>query len=320
MRGAAVLLFATFCLITGCTSLGDRRADEDRIIPERTTLRVGVGSPIDTAPLRIAVMDGSFTRSGLHIELVPETSDADALAGLPNGSLDVAFATDVTFVKAAASGTALQFQAEAYSSAPGTLALVTLPAAHYTELGGKKSPKIAVNELDGLSVLIVRSMFATAGGDPAKIRFVRYPFDKMQDALRDRSVDAALMIEWFITRAQLGLGARVLADSSRGATMNFPLTGYASSRLFAQTNPRTRKLFRRVLTAAARRASDSTMIRQALPKLAGIDDATAAQVALGDYPTSLSGTRLQRAADFMLSSGMLANRFDVRALLPNANR
>jgi NitT/TauT family transport system substrate-binding protein len=321
MRGIAITLVASLCLATGCASLlarRDGRDDGDGIVPERTMLRVGVGSPIDTAPLRIAVADGTFTRAGLHVELVPEKSDADALSGLTNGSLDVAFATDVTVCHAAASGTALRFQAEAYTSTPFTMALLTPPGSHYTELTARKSPKIAVDDLNGLSVLAVRSMFTTAGGDPSDIRFVRYPFEQMQDALRDRSVDAALMIEWFITQTQQALGAQVLADSAQGAMMSFPMTGYASLGTFAENNPRTMALFRQVLTSAQRRASDPSVIRQALPELSGIDDATADQVALGEYPTSLSGTRLQRVADLMHSSGMLANRLDVGSLLPRA--
>lgn len=317
MRGMAITLLAAFCLVSACDSpLAPHPTTDDRIVPERTTLRVGVGNPVDTAPLRIAVADGTFARAGLRINLVPETTNADALNGLANGSLDVAFATDVAFFNAAASGTALQFQAEAYTSAPFTMALVTLPESHYTELTEKKSPKIAVAELNGLSELTVRSMFATAGGDPDKIKFVRYPFERMQNALRDKTVDAALMVEWFITQAQQNLGAGILADSAHGATTNFPMTGYASSAMFAEANPRTMELFRQVLTTAQQRASDPSVIRQALPRLAGIDNATADQVALGDYPTSLSGTRLQRVADLMYSSGMLTDRFDVRSLLP----
>ncbi|HKS45146.1 MAG TPA: ABC transporter substrate-binding protein [Amycolatopsis sp.] len=316
MRRVAIMLVATLYLVTGCNNLLGGSRSDDRLIPELTTLRVGVGNPIDTAPLRIAVEDGSFTRAGLHVELVDEASNTEGLSGLASGRLDVAFATDVAFFKAAAAGTALQLQGEACTSAPFTMALMTLPGSTYTQLTGKKTPRIAVDELDDLGVLTVRSMFATAGGDPSKIRFVRRSFGEMPAALRDRSADAALMIESFITEAQQNLGAQVLADSSRGATMNFPMTGYASSGIFAQANPRTLALFRSVLADAQQRATDPSIVRQALPRLAAIDNATADLVALGEYPSSLNGVRLQRVADLMHSSGMLANRLDVRSMVP----
>jgi ABC-type nitrate/sulfonate/bicarbonate transport system substrate-binding protein len=167
-----------------------------------------------------------------------------------------------------------------------------------------------------VGTLVARSMFATAGGDPGRIKFVTRPFDQMPAGLRDGSADAALMIEPFITKAQQDLGARILADSSRGATSDFPLSAYATSARFAQANPRTLAVFRQVLAAAQERAGDQSVVRQALPRIAGIDDMTAALVALGQYPTSLNGVRLQRVADLMHSTGMLADRLDVQSLLP----
>ncbi|MFD2417438.1 ABC transporter substrate-binding protein [Amycolatopsis pigmentata] len=316
MRRVAITLVAALCLITACNNFLAKPRSSEQIIPERTTLRVGVGNPIDTAPLRLAVEDGSFTRAGLHVDLVEEPTPAAGLDGLARGNLDVAFATDVAMFKAAASGTALRLQAEAYTSTPFTMSLMTLPSSTYTNLADKKTPKIAVDELDDLGALAVRSMFTTAGGDPAKIKFVRYPYASMPTALRDKSVDAALMIESFITQAQQNLGARVLADSSRGATMNLPMTAYAATGIFAEANPRTLALFRSVLARAQQRAADPTVIRQALPRLAGIDEATADLVALGQYPISLNGVRLQRVADLMRTSGMLSSRLDVVSLLP----
>jgi NitT/TauT family transport system substrate-binding protein len=126
------------------------------------------------------------------------------------------------------------------------------------------------------------------------------------------------MTEPFITTAQQSLGARVLADSSRGATMDFPVSAYASSGTFAQANPRTLAAFRQVFADAQQRASDPSVVRQALPRIARINDMTAALVALGQYPTSLSGVRLQRVADLMHSTGMLTDRLDVPSLLPKA--
>ncbi|WP_435158081.1 ABC transporter substrate-binding protein [Amycolatopsis sacchari] len=313
MRTVAILLVAVLGLLTACdTSAGTGpQAGQGRL--ERADLRVGVGNPIDTAPLRIAVADGSFTRAGLHVELV-ET--ADPLGDLTAGKVDVAFATDVALFAAAARGTPLQLQGEAYTSAPFTMALVTLPGSTYTELSSRKTPKIAVDQENDLGALAARSMFATAGGDPTKIKFVPRSYPDMPAALRDGSADAALMTEPYITKAQQELGARTLADSSRGATKDFPVSAYAASGLFAQANVHTLAVFRQVLADAQQRAADQSVVRQALPRLAGIDDTTAALIALGQYPTSLSGVRLQRVADLMHSMGLLNARLDVQSLLP----
>jgi NitT/TauT family transport system substrate-binding protein len=125
--------------------------------PERESLRVAVGSAIDTAPLCLAVADGRFTRAGLRVDLVEQGGQNDGLAQLAAGKLDVAFASDVAIFRAAAAGTAVQLQGEAYTAGSTTMALVTLPDSKYIEPGAKKAPKIAVNMLDDLGTLAARS-------------------------------------------------------------------------------------------------------------------------------------------------------------------
>ncbi|WP_020669939.1 ABC transporter substrate-binding protein [Amycolatopsis nigrescens] len=315
-RLVATLLVVALCTLSGC-GLFSGRESATPITPERTSLKVGVGSAMDTAPLRIAVADGSFARAGLRIELVEQPSHADGLAKLASGELDVAFGSDTAIFKAAAGGQAgLQLQGEAYTSAAFTMALVTLPGSKYTDPGGKKAPVIAVDTMDDLGTLAARSMLVPAGVDPAKISFIQRPFEQMPQALRRGDADAALLLEPFITKAGKELGARILVDSARGATLNFPMSGYVANGAFAQANPHTLALFRQVLSAAQQQAADPATVRQALPSIAGIDETTAALVALGSYPTSLNGVRLQRVADLMHSSGLLTDRLDVQSMLP----
>ncbi|WAL66261.1 ABC transporter substrate-binding protein [Amycolatopsis cynarae] len=318
MRGVAVALVAALVLVTGCDTGSGSSPAEPAVTPERGQLRVGVGNPIETTPLRLAVADGSFAKAGLDVRLVEERDGQDALDGLATGRLDVAFATDETLFTAVARGTALQLQGEAYTSAPYTVALVTLPDSRYTDLASKKAPKIAVSADGDLGTLAARSIFATAGGDPDRIKFVTRRYEDMPAALGDGTVDAALMVEPYLAKIQQDLGARVLADSFRGATLDFPVSAYASGALFAQANPRTLVVFRRVLADAQQRAADQSLVRAALPRIAGIDSTTASLVALGQYPTSLSGVRLQRVADLMHGMGMLDGRLDVSALLPRS--
>lgn len=285
---------------------------------ERTTLRVGVGNAIDTAPLRLAVASGRFKQAGLQIQLVEEGAD-NGLAKLANGELDVAFASDVSMFRAAAGGTALQLEGEAYTAGSNTMALVTLANSTYTDPGSKTSPKIAVDMLDDLGTLAARSVLGTAGVDESKIRFYQCPQDQMARALGSGDADAAWMTEPYITRAEKEQGAQIIADGGRGATLDFPVSSYASGGVFAQANPRTLTLFRQVLSAAQQYAGDPAVVRAALPSFSDIDATTASLIALGTYPTSLNGIRLQRVADLMHNSGALANRLDVQSLLPGSD-
>lgn len=316
-RRTMIPLVAVLLAVSGCGifSSGDKDAPPPL---ERTVLRVGVGNAIDTAPLRVAVAAGKFGQAGLNVQLV-ELGPGDGLAKLTAGDLDVTFAGDVSMFRTAAGGTPLQLQGEAYTAGANTVALVTLPGSEYTMAGGKKAPKIAVNMLDDVGSLVARSVLGTAGVDEAKIQFRQVAFDQMPQALQDGTADAALMIEPFITRAEKDLGAHILADGARGATLGFPMSGYASTKPFAQANPRTLAAFRTALGAAQVSAADPAVVRDALPKFSDIDATTAALISLGSYPASLNGIRLQRVADLMHNSGQLADRLDVQALLPDQN-
>ncbi|WP_284749626.1 ABC transporter substrate-binding protein [Amycolatopsis sp. RTGN1] len=316
-RGRMIPLVAALLATAGCSVFSSGATSTPPPL-ERSTLRVGVGNAIDTAPLRIAVAAGKFGAVGLNVQLV-ELGGEDGLAKLAAGDLDVTFGSDIALFRAAAGGTALQLQGEAYTSGPNTMALVTLPGSDYTVPTSKKSPEIAVNMLDDIGALAARSVLGTAGVDVAKIKFKQVAFDAMPQSLQSGDVDAALMIEPYITRAEKDLGAHILADGARGATLDFPLSAYASAKPFAQANPRTLAAFRTALGTAQQSATDPAIIRDSLPKFSDIDTTTASLISLGSYPASLNGIRLQRVADLMHNSGQLADRLDVQALLPDQN-
>jgi NitT/TauT family transport system substrate-binding protein len=318
VRRVVIPLVAVLVAASGCGLFSGGPSTTEPAL-ERTTLRVGVGNVIATAPLRLAVAEGRFAQAGLQIELVEQGQQNEGLAKLATGQLDIAYASDVAIFRASAAGAALQLQGEAYAAGSNTMALVTLPDSKYTEPAAKKAPSIAVNTLDDLGTLATRSTLATAGIDASKIKFSKLSFDQMPKALKDGNVDAAWMVEPFITKAEKELGARILADCARGATLGIPMSSYASSGLFAQANPRTLALFRRVLGQAQQHAADPAVVRAALPRISDIDATTVSLISLGTYPTSLNGIRLQRVADLMHSSGAVASRFDVQAILPNAD-
>lgn len=314
MRRLGISLVVALLTTTGCGvfSSGDSSSDAPL---ERTELRIGVSNPIDTAPLRIAVADGKFSAAGLSVTLVDIAAD-QAINKLSTGEIDIVFASDVSIFRAAAAGTALQLQGEAYTAGRNTMALVTLPGSDYTEPTVKRSPKVAVNMLDDVGVLAARSVLATAGVDVTKIQFKQHPFDRMPQALQAGEADAAWMVEPYITRAEKELGASILADGGRGAALDFPMSAYVSTGAFGQGNVRTLAAFRKVLGDAQVRAADPAVVRDALPTFSDIDRTTASLISLGSYPVSLNGIRLQRVADLMHNSGMIGARLDVQALVP----
>jgi NitT/TauT family transport system substrate-binding protein len=300
---------------TGCGMLPDSGSSSAPQL-EHPSLRIGYQAEVDVAPLYMAVNNHLFDNAGLKIELVQESSDDDAIKQLNAGNLDIAFATHVSFFKAEAAGSKLELQGEAYQAGSDTMALVTLPSSGYTNSSGKNNPRIAVNTVNDLGELSTKSVLETAGVAQNKIQFKTVPFADMATALQNQTVDAAWMVEPFITKAEQQLGATILTDAARGATLAMPMSGYAATKKFADANPNTMNAFCNALQQAQQQASDRLAVQSVLKDYAGVDAATADLISVGTFPTTLKAIRLQRVADMMETSGVLQNRLDVQSMLP----
>ena len=117
------------------------------------------------------------------------------------------------------------------------------------QLAGKT---IAVNALAGLTVLLIDSVLAGNGMSPSQVHYVVVPFPAMPAALAARRVDAAFLIEPYLTQAETSSGAVPLFDLDQGATQDFPLTGYVTTQAWMSRYPKTAAAFTPPCTKASR--------------------------------------------------------------------
>lgn len=310
----AAALFACAATLTACGLLPGTEGD-DRPQVERSTLRIGVLPVVDVAPLRLALNEKLFERAGLQVQLVTLNNETEGIKQLDT-TLDITWASHVNLFRAYAEGTQLQLQGEAYQAGSNTMALVTMDSA-YDSPAKLPSPRIAVNAGGDIGQLTTTAVLRTAGVEKQNITFREMPFERMVEAMEAKEVDAAWMTEPFITRAQSQAGARIVTDTAIGPTKDFPVSGYASSKRFADANPRTLALFRQVLRDAQEAASnDKLSVQDALTGYVDVDQQTAALVSVGTFPLSLNPVRLQRVADMMDTEEVLPERLDVSGMLP----
>ena len=313
LRLVAVLMT---CVLTASCSLFGSSSDGANADLERNLLRIGVAQVVDVAPLRIALTEKLFEKHGLQVNLVYQTDDTEAIKQLDT-TLDITWATHVSFFRRVAEGDQLQLQGEAYQAGQNSMALVTGPKSDYDDPTKRPTPSIAVNNKTDIGFLTTRAVLDTAAVEKGKINFREMPFADMEKALNAGEVDAAFMIEPFITKAQRNIGAKILTDTARGPTLDFPMSGYASSKKFAEANPKTLKAFRDVLREAQQRAQANKLaVQDSLTSYADVDQSTAALVSVGTFPLSLNPIRLQRVADMMDTEEVFDERLDVGALLP----
>jgi NitT/TauT family transport system substrate-binding protein len=205
-----------------------------------TNVRVSTIPVIDAAPLHVAISKGYFAEQGLEVDLTPSVGGAVGLPAVAAGHMHIALSNIVSIILAAKEG--LGFQMIASSSAsgdapPNSAGLVSRKGTTFKtgkELEGKR---VAVNTRNSINWLVVREWVQLTGGNPERLTFLEVPFPQMMDTVRGGGVDAAFMVDPFLS-AGLGNGTTELVGWPYDTIMKrVPIAQYAATKTFIQANP-----------------------------------------------------------------------------------
>jgi len=284
---------------------------------ERPHLRVGAIEAVTATGLYLAQQRGFFAAEGLTVTIEPITGSGPVMADLLNGRLDVSFGNYVSFIAAQARGVGrLRILAEGNNATAHEQQIAVLPRSPITSVAGLRGKTIGVNALANVATLIVSSVLAENRVPLSSVAFVAIPFPQMGEALAARRIDAAWLVEPFVTEAEIRYGAEAIADGDQGATANFPISGYAVTAAWARSYPNTAAAFVRALSRGQRLADTSRpAIEKVLPRYLGVSRQVASLVVTGEFPTGVNRVQIQRVADIMHQFGMLKTPFDVAPMI-----
>ncbi|GHH35032.1 ABC transporter substrate-binding protein [Lentzea cavernae] len=287
---------------------------------EKIRIKVGVLPVVDVAPLHIATKNGYFEKEGLEVETVVVQGGAAAIPGLIKGSLDITFGNWVSFIAAQSDETAkdvggIKLISDAYQAKPGMFLILVKGNGSIRSLTDLVGKTIAINTLNNISELTTKAVLEANNIDPKKVTLKAMPMPDMEAAIERNVVDAGFMSEPFITRAQRNSGQIAILDAASGPTSGIPIAGYGTTGKFVEQNPRTVAAFQRAMAKGQRDASDRATVQALLPEYAGVDRDTSKLVNLGQFPTSLDATRLQRVATLMKTYGLLQTDLDIEPML-----
>jgi len=161
------------------------------------------------------------------------------------------------------------------------------------------------------------------GLSPHAVHFVPMPFTEMGTALKQHLIDVAWLPEPFGSADAESTGLQELSDLDEGATANFPVGWYVTTKAWAKKNPHTMAAFLDALQQGQQIADTRrNAVEQAMEKLPSpytVPPMIAAVMSLESYPLSIAPdidlSRVQRVANEMYHFQMLSSPFHVSSML-----
>jgi NitT/TauT family transport system substrate-binding protein len=316
---AAVGSIAVALAAAACSSGGSATPATAAAHLETTNIVVGALPVVDSAGLYLAQQEGYFKQEGLNVTISPIAASPDAIPEMKSRKVDiVAGANYVSFFQAQAAGKGpFKVLVDGTSCSTDTFEVLALPGSHITSPADLAGKTIAVNVPNNIQTILANTALQTAGVSPKTVTYVPVPFPQMATALAEHKVDAISAVEPFITSAELSEGAQPVMSTCTGPTANFPASGYFALQSWTQKHPNTARAFQAAMAKGQALADASRAdVEQILPTyIKSLSPDQSAVVNLGQFPTSLNETHLNRVVSLMQTEGLVGANFSVAPLL-----
>jgi len=274
-----------------------------------TALTVQETAGVPSAFVAFGIEKGFFDKQNLKIKLQPSQGGATAVPSLVSGKIQVAGSNVVSLLIAASKGLPIQ------AVAPGTSAhgagqkdfgaLMVRKGSDIRDVKDLAGKSVAVNTLNNIAEVVVKASLEKAGVDPEQVKLREIDFPEMGAALSKGDVDAAFLIEPFVTTAR-SEGDRIIDYSYVTTEPNLQVGAYAVSKKFATENPDAVKRYRAAVgETATYLMGHQDEFRTFLSERAKTPPKLAKTMQLPTFTTSLNTASMQKTAALVRKYGLV---------------
>lgn len=283
-----------------------------------TPVKVGVPATVDAAPLYLGMARGFFSRHQIDLDLVPLDGATAAIPALTDIGVQFSFADVGSVIEAGSQNVPVRIVAEGASSTgdPATdfSAIVVPPGSPVTSARDLAGKTVAVTSLRDVGAVTVRDAVAKDGGDARSVKLVELAFSDMPDAVASHQVDAAWVVEPYLTAAT-AKGERVVA-SPLCSIPDLSAGVYITTQPYLDENRDVVANFRAAVAESLRYASEHpTEARSILRSYAGVTADDVATIKLPAFPQDIDVDSVKEVASLMDSYGSTPGRVDVTTML-----
>ena len=300
-------------------------------VAAQAKIKLGYMLIAEETPKFVAKEKEIFTRHGLEVEMIRFESGPDMGTALLGGSIQVGMIGTPGLIFAAIAGRPLVAFVDNGSNKMGPAGyeyysgIVVLDESPIRNLGDLKGKRLAVNVLKANSeAQTVMQVQRWNRENPSKaldinndIRMTLLPFGSMPAALEKGLVDAASMIEPFMTQISLTHKVRVIAPVEY-ALPNWPVSFGIVRRDYGEKNVDVLQKYRAAWIEAVRwirQNPDET--KAIMQKYVGVSADVAKRIILPDWSDDVSTTRksTEKVMEGMLNAGMIPKKVNLSEII-----
>lgn len=305
-RATRSILIVCFLAFAALASSCNGRTDEEQPI------RVGYIPIAECVQLYVAQEEGFFEREGIDVELVPLQGGALILEALSAGDVDIGFTNVMSLALARSAG------ADFYSVFGATYETSQNEnhAFFIREEAWKGEPRaslqgatIAVNTRSNIEELFVLKYLQSIGLSKDDVTLVEAPFPRMIPMLEAGSIDAASVVEPFITIADGLPQVHRVANHYLAVQPRVLVATYATSAAVANEKHDALTRFVRAMTAANAYIEQNEMrSREIIGANARISDSLLVRIGMPQFETSVDTVYLSSIVRDIAGFGYFGER------------
>jgi NitT/TauT family transport system substrate-binding protein len=286
---------------------------------EPTTLRVGVIPIADVAPLYLGIDKGFFKQEQLTIEPQLAEGGAAITPAVVSGDFQIGFSNTISLLIAASKGVPVEIisqgvlggknEQEAWAD---LLVLKDGPIKEPQDLEGKT---IAVNTLANICEVTIKASLEPEGVDIDQLKFTEVPFPDMNAALEQERVDAACVVEPFVSQGKAG-AARGIAPFYVRTAPDLTVATYFTSKQYAQENSDVVDRFVRAMNKSLEYAqAHPDEVREILLDYTEIPPEAVEAIKLPIWRTDLNEPTIERLSELSAKYGLIEEEPDLDELI-----
>jgi NitT/TauT family transport system substrate-binding protein len=286
-----------------------------------TKIRVSTIPIIDTAPLQVGIAKGFFAAEGLEVDTTPTAGGAAGLPALAAGQVQITFSNIISVVLGAKQGLGFEVIAAGSNTGDKTPDLGALIAKKGSAIKTGKDlegKRIAVNTRNNIIWLYARAWVQATGGNPDAVTYLEVPFPQMVDAVKGDRVDAAFVVEPFLSAGVASNAVSIIGWPYNTVQKRIPVSQYVATKTYIEQNPAVIERWVRAYNKAVDWTNQNQGSEEWTKIISGYTRLAPEQIralSLPPYEKTVDPASIDMVVEQMRKHKMIEGPFDSKALL-----